>query len=43
MELNFFAVPEMLSLIYEEMDVDTIEDRFVNLVSVRDELTGQSR
>lgn len=33
MELNLFAVPEMLSLIYEEMDVDTIEERFVNLVA----------
>ena len=33
MDLNLFAVPEMLSLIYEEMDVDTIEERFVNLVA----------
>ena len=33
MGLNLFAVPEMLSLIYEEMDVDTIEERFVNLVA----------
>lgn len=33
MELNHFAIPEMLSLIYEEMDVDTIEERFVNLVA----------
>lgn len=33
MELNLFAVPERLSLIYEEVDVDTIEERFVNLVA----------
>lgn len=33
MKFNLFAIPEMLSLIYEEMDVDTIEDRFVNLVA----------
>jgi diguanylate cyclase (GGDEF)-like protein len=33
MDLNLFAVPEMLSLIYEEMDVDIIEERFVNLVA----------
>lgn len=33
MDLNLFAIPEMLSIIYEEMDVDTIEERFVNLVA----------
>jgi len=33
MDISLFAVPEMLSLIYEEMDVDTIEERFVNLVA----------
>lgn len=33
MEPDNFAIPEMLSLIYEEMDVDTIEERFVNLVA----------
>jgi GGDEF domain-containing protein len=33
MKLNDVAIFEMLSLIYEEMDVDSIEERFVDLVS----------
>lgn len=33
MELKLFSIPEMLSLIYEDLDVEVIEERFVNLVA----------